>query len=62
MTLGDLNLYNYAAGMPALYGTANSYRNGQGNGQVNGTSLPKLEKAAGLQRKANGVSKDSVQV
>ncbi|BDA49388.1 probable GTP diphosphokinase RSH1, chloroplastic [Coccomyxa sp. Obi] len=61
MTLGDLNLYNYAAGMPALYGTANSYRNGQGNGQVNGTSLPKLEKATGSQRKANGVSKDSVQ-
>lgn len=58
LTLGDLNLYNYAAGMPALYGTANSYR----NGQVDGTSLPKLEEAAGLQRKANGVSKDSVQV
>ena len=58
MTLGDLNLYNYTAGMPALYGTAN----GNGNGKVNGTRLPSLEKAEGLQRRVNGISKDSVQV
>lgn len=62
MTLGDLNLYNYTAGMPALYGTANNYRNGNGNVKVNGTSLPSLDKAEGLQRRVNSVSKDSVQV
>lgn len=62
LTLGDLNLANYAAGMPALYGTSNSYGNGSGNWKINGASLPNMEKVQGLQRKMNGVSKESVQV
>ncbi len=62
MTLGDLNLYNYTGGMPALYGTANNFANGNGNGKVIGTRLPSLDRAEGLQRQVNGVSKQSVQV
>ena len=41
MTLGELNLYNYSGGMPALYGSREV--NGK-ECRVNGTALGKAEK------------------
>ena len=54
MTLGELNLYAYSGGMPALYGTAG---NGAGVPTANGTAVPRVN---GVAHKVNG--KDIVQV
>jgi len=56
MTLGELNLYNYSGGMPALYGSPEM------NGKVNGTALGKAEKANGVTYKVAGISRDLVRV
>jgi hypothetical protein len=57
MTLGEINLYNYSGGMPALYGTS---AGDSGSGFMNGSSLPKAEPVNGF--KANGFSCDNLQV
>ena len=59
MTLGELNLYNYSGGMPALYGSREV--NGK-ECRVNGTALGKAEKANGVPYKVAGISRDLVQV
>ena len=56
MALGELNLYNYSGGMPALSGSP------EANGKVNGTALRKAEKANGVPYKVAGLSRDLVQV
>lgn len=56
MALGELNLYNYSGGMPALSGSPEL------NGRVNGTALGKAEKANGKTYKVAGLSRDLVQV
>lgn len=56
MTLGELNLYNYSGGMPALYGSR------EANGKVNGTALGKAEKVNGVPYKVTGIARDLVQV
>ena len=59
MTLGELNLYNYSGGMPALYGSREV--NGK-ECRVNGTALGKAEKVNGVSYKVAGISRDLVQV
>ena len=59
MTLGELNLYNYSGGMPALYGSREM--NGK-ECRVNGKALGKAEKANGIPYKVAGISRDLVQV
>ena len=56
MALGELNLYNYSGGMPALSGSPEM------NGKVNGTALGKAEKVNGRTYKVAGLSRDLVQV
>lgn len=58
MTLGELNLYNYSGGMPALYGT--SAGDGGSGGLVNGLSFSNAEPVNGT--KINGFSHYGVQV
>ncbi|CAL5224551.1 g7251 [Coccomyxa viridis] len=55
MALGELNLYNYSGGMPALSGSPEM------NGKVNGTALGKAEKVNGRTYKVAGLSRDLVQ-
>ena len=56
MTLGELNLYNYSGGMPALSGSPEM------NGKINGTALGKAEKVNGTPYKVAGIGRDLVQV
>ena len=56
MALGELNLYNYSGGMPALSGSP------EVNGKVNGTALGKAEKANGTPYKVTGIGRDLIQV
>lgn len=66
MTLGELNLYNYSGGMPALAGSPEVNRSPEMNGnsgpRVNGTALGKAEKVNGVPLKVAGLGRDLVQV
>ena len=66
MTLGELNLYNYSGGMPALAGSperkGSPEMNGNSGPKVNGTALGKAEKVNGVPLKVAGLGRNLVQV
>ena len=59
LTLGELNLYAYSGGMPALYGTSMGSGADGVAARVNGSSGPQVN---GVSQRVNGRGREGVQV